>query len=148
MFGLLYFLINEANFRNQLAANDFYDKTVTTNQNYDNARRAGRRQVVDYANAALENRFMTDQMNSLYPNYFVDPAALKTYYTPGRKITPQQRGNDMMAYLESTGIPFDFTDPAVQAALLKGIMGDVNVDERGNIAAAQAGMGKRRSKTA
>ena len=141
-------LINEANFRNQLAANDFYDKTVTTNQNYDNARRAGRRQVVDYANAALENRFMTDQMNSLYPNYFVDPAALKTYYTPGRKITPQQRGNDMMAYLESTGIPFDFTDPAVQAALLKGIMGDVNVDERGNIAAAQAGMGKRRSKTA
>jgi hypothetical protein len=52
-----------------------------------------------------------------------------------------------MTYLESTGIPFDFTDPAVQAALLKGIMGDVNIDERGNIAAAQAGMGKRRSKT-
>lgn len=141
-------LINEANFRNQLAANDFYDKTVTTNQQYDNARRAGRRQVVDYANAALDNRFMTDQMNSLYPNFFVDPAYLKTYYTPGRQITPAQRGNDMMAYLESTGIPFDFTDPSVQAALLKGIMGDVNVDERGNIAAAQAGMSKRRNKTA
>ena len=140
-------LINEANFRNQLATNDFYDKTITTNQQYDNARRAGRRQVVDYANAALENRFMTDQMNSLYPNYFVDPAYLKTYYTPGRQITPAQRGNDMMAYLESTGIPFDFTDPSVQAALLKGIMGDVNVDERGNIAAAQAGMSKRRSRT-
>jgi hypothetical protein len=140
-------LINEANFRNQLAANDFYDKTVATNQNYDNARRAGRRQAVDYVNAALENRFMTEQMNSLYPNYYVEPSRLKTYYTPGRQITPTQRGNDMMAYLESTGIPFDFTDPAVQAALLKGIMGDVNVDERGNIAAAQAGMGKRRSKT-
>lgn len=140
-------LMNEVNFKNQLAANDFYDKTVVTNQQYDNARRAGRRQAVDYVNTALENRFMTDQMNSLYPNYFVDPAYLKTYYTPGRQITPQQRGNDMMTYLESTGIPFDFTDPAVQAALLKGIMGDVNVDERGNIAAAQAGMSKRRSKT-
>ena len=52
-----------------------------------------------------------------------------------------------MTYLESTGIPFDFKDPAVQAALLKGIMGDVNVDERGNIGAAQAGMSRRRGKT-
>jgi len=140
-------LMNDGNFRNQLAANDFYDKTVTANQQFDNSKRQGRRQVVDYANAALDNRFMTDQMNSLYPNYFVDPAMLKTFYNPNRQITPQQRGQDMMTYLESTGIPFDFSDPAVQAALLKGIMGDVNVDERGSIAAAQAGMGKRRSKT-
>lgn len=137
-------LINEANFRNQLAANDFYDKTVTTNQQYDNARRAGRREAVDYVNTALENRFITDQMNSLYPNFFVDPAALKTYYTPGRQITPQQKGNDLKNYLNSTGIKFDFTDPAVQAALLRGIMGDVNVDERGNIAAAQTAMSNRR----
>jgi hypothetical protein len=140
-------LINETNFRNALAANDFYDKSVVANQQYDNARRQGRRQSVDYINAALENRFMTDQMNSLYPNYFVDPAMLKTFYNPNRQITPQQRGQDMMTYLESTGIPFDFTDPAVQAALLKGIMGDVNVDERGNIAAAQAASsGRRRGK--
>lgn len=140
-------LMNDGNFRNQLAANDFYDKTVIANQQFDNSKRQGRRQVVDYTNAALENRFMTDQMNSLYPNYFVDPAMLQTFYNPNRQITPQQRGQDMMTYLESTGIPFDFSDPAVQAALLKGIMGDVNVDERGSIAAAQAGMGKRRSKT-
>ena len=140
-------LMNEVNFRNQLAANDFYDKSVTANQQFDNSKRQGRRQVVDYTNAALENRFMTDQMNSLYPNYFVDPAMLQTFYNPNRQITPQQRGQDMMTYLESTGIPFDFSDTAVQAALLKGIMGDVNVDERGSIAAAQAGMGKRRSKT-
>ena len=74
-------LINEANFRNALAANDFYDKSVIANQQYDNARRQARRENVDYINAALENRFMTDQLNSLYPNYFVDPAYLKTYYT-------------------------------------------------------------------
>jgi hypothetical protein len=140
-------LMNEVNFKNALAANDFYDKTVVANQQYDNARRQARRQNVDYINAALENRFMTDQMNSLYPNFYVEPSRLKTYYTPGRQITPQQRGNDMMSYLESTGIPFDFTDPAVQAALLKGIMGDVNVDERGNIAGAQAASsGRRRGK--
>jgi len=140
-------LINEANFRNQLAANDFYDKSVVANQQYDNARRQGRRQAVDYINAGLENRFMTEQMNSLYPNFYVEPSRLKTYYTPGRQITPQQKGQDIKTYLESTGIPFDFADPAVQAALLKGIMGDVNVDERGNIAAAQAVMNaKRRGK--
>jgi hypothetical protein len=140
-------LINEANFRNQLAANDFYDKTVVANQQYDNARRQGRRQSVDYINAALDNRFITEQMNSLYPNFYVEPSRLKTYYTPGRQITPQQKGQDIKTYLESTGIPFDFADPAVQAALLKGIMGDVNVDERGNIAAAQAAMNaKRRGK--
>lgn len=140
-------LMNEANFKNALAANDFYDKSVVANQQYDNARRQGRRQSVDYTNAALENRFMTEQMNSLYPNYYVEPSRLKTYYTPGRQITPQQRGNDMMSYLKATNIPFDFTDPAVQAALLKGIMGDVNVDDRGNIAAAQAATSaKRRGK--
>jgi hypothetical protein len=140
-------LINEANFRNQLAANDFYDKTVVANQQYDNARRQGRRQSVDYINAALDNRFITEQMNSLYPNFYVEPSRLKTYYIPGRQITPQQKGQDIKTYLESTGIPFDFADPAVQAALLKGIMGDVNVDERGNIAAAQAAMNaKRRGK--
>jgi hypothetical protein len=140
-------LMNETNFRNQLAANDFYDKSVTANQQFDNSKRQGKRQVVDYTNAALENRFITDQMNSLYPNYFVDPAMLKTYYNPTQQLTAKQRGQDMMTYLESTGIPFDFTDSAVQAALLKGIMGDVNLDERGNIGAAQAGMGRKRSKT-
>ena len=140
-------LMNEINFRNQLAANDFYDKGVTANQQFDNSKRLGRRQVVDYTNAALDNRFITDQMNSLYPNYFVDPAMLKTYYNQTQQLPAKQRGQDMMTYLEATGIPFDFKDPAVQAALLKGIMGDVNVDERGNIGAAQAGMGRRRSKT-
>jgi hypothetical protein len=135
-------LINEANFRNQLAANDFYDKTVTTNQNYDNARRAGRREAVDYVNAALENRFMTDQMNSLYPNYFVDPAALKTYYNPGRKITPGQKAKDLKQYFLDMGI--DTTNPTVQAAMVRGIMGDVDVDERGNILAAQSAMSNRK----
>lgn len=140
-------LMNEINFRNQLAANDFYDKGVTANQQFDNSKRLGRRQVVDYTNAALDNRFITDQTNSLYPNYFVDPAMLKTYYNQTQQLPAKQRGQDMMTYLEATGIPFDFKDPAVQAALLKGIMGDVNLDERGNIGAAQAGMSRRRSKT-
>lgn len=135
-------LINEANFRNQLAANDFYDKTVTTNQQYDNARRAGRREAVDYVNAALENRFITDQMNSLYPNFFVDPAALKTYYTPGRKITASQKAKDLKQYFLDMGI--DTTNPTVQAAMVRGIMGDVDVDERGNILAAQSAMSNRR----
>jgi hypothetical protein len=140
-------LINEANFRNAFLADDFYNKTITTRQQTDNARRAGRRQVVDYFNAGLDNRFLTDQMNSLYPNYFVEPSRLKTYYTPNRQITAKQKGQDMMDYLESTGIPFDYTNPAVQAALLKGIMGDVNVDERGDIYAAQAELAKKRGKT-
>lgn len=140
-------LMNDGNFRNQLAANDFYDKTVTANQQFDNARRQGRREVVDYTNAALDNRFITDQMNSLYPNYFVDPAMLKTYYNQTQQLPAKQQGQDMMTYLKATNIPFDFTDPAVQAALLKGIMGDVNVDERGNIGAAQARMSRRRGKT-
>ena len=135
---------NEANFRNALMANDFYDKTVIANQQFDNSKRPARREVVDYVNAALENRFITDQMNSLYPNFFVDPAALKTYYNRTQQLPAKQRGQDMMTYLEATGIPFDFTDPAVQAALLKGIMGDVNVDERGNILGAQSAMSNRR----
>ena len=137
-------LINEANFRNALFANDFYDKSVIANQQYDNARRQARRENVDYINAALENRFITDQMNSLYPNYFVEPSRLKTYYTPGRQITPEQKGKDLKDFLKSTGIPFDYTNPQVQAQLLKSIMGDVSTDERGNILAAQSAMSQRR----
>ena len=135
-------LMNEANFRNQLAANDFYDKTVATNQQYDNARRAGRREAVDYVNAALENRFITDQMNSLYPNFFVDPAALKTYYTPAQKLLPGQKGKDLAKYLTEMGI--DIKNPTVQAAMVKSIFGDIDVDERGNILAAQSAMSNRR----
>jgi hypothetical protein len=135
-------LMNEANFRNQLAANDFYDKSVVANQQYDNARRQGRRQSVDYINAALENRFITDQMNSLYPNYFVDPAYLKTYYTPNKQITAKQKAADLKTYLEEAGI--DTKNPTVQAAMVRGILGDIDVDERGNIVAAQSAMSQRR----
>jgi hypothetical protein len=137
-------LMNEAYLKNAMMSNDFYDKTNITNQQYDNSMRAARRQLVDYNNAALTNRFMTDQMNSLYPNFYVNPSALQTYYNPGQQITPKQKGNDMMAYLNSTGIPFDFTNPNVQTALLKGMMGDVNTDERGNIVAASAAANNRR----
>lgn len=137
-------LMNEAYLKNAMMSNDFYDKTNITNQQYDNSMRQGRRELVDYTNAALTNRFMTDQMNSLYPNFYVNPSALQTYYNPGQQITPKQKGNDMMAYLNSTGIPFDFTNPNVQTALLKGMMGDVNTDERGNIVAASAAANNRR----
>ena len=83
-------------------------------------------------------------MNSLYPNYFVEPSRLKTYYTPGRQITPEQKGKDLKDFLKSTGIPFDYTNPQIQAQLLKSIMGDVSTDERGNILAAQSAMSQRR----
>jgi hypothetical protein len=133
---------NEANFRNALMANDFYDKTVIANQQFDNSKRAGRREAVDYVNAALENRFITDQMNSLYPNFFVDPAALKTYYKPAQKLPPGQKGKDLAKYLTEMGI--DIKNPTVQAAMVKSIFGDIDVDERGNILAAQSAMSNRR----
>ena len=129
-------MTNEINFRNQLAANDFYDKSVTANQQFDNSKRPARRQVVDYTNAALDNRFITDQMNSLYPNYFVDPAMLKTYYNKTQELTPKQKGQDLATYLKNAGI--DITNPTVQAAMAKSLLGDVDVDERGNIMAATA----------
>lgn len=135
-------LMNEVNFRNQLAANDFYDKSVTANQQFDNSKRPARRQVVDYTNAALDNRFITDQMNSLYPNYFVDPAMLKTYYNKTQELTPKQKGQDLATYLKNAGI--DITNPTVQAVMAKSILGDVDVDERGNIMAATAATNNRR----
>ena len=135
-------MTNEIDFRNQLAANDFYDKTVIANQQFDNSKRLGRRQVVDYTNAALDNRFITDQMNSLYPNYFVDPAMLKTYYNQTQQLPAKQKGQDLATYLKSAGI--DITNPTVQAAMAKSLLGDVDVDERGNIMAATAATNNRR----
>ena len=138
-------LMNEAYLKNAMLSNDFYDKTNITNQQYDNSMRAARRQLVDYNNAALTNRFMTDQMNSLYPNFYVNPTSLKTYYNEGKKITADQKARDLASYLKAAGI--DTNLPGVQAAMVKGILGDVNVDERGDIANyTTAANNRRRSK--
>jgi hypothetical protein len=38
----------------------------------------------------------------------------------------------------------DTTNPTVQAAMVRGIMGDIDIDERGNILGAQSAMSNRR----
>ena len=89
----------------------------------------------------------SNSLTGFSPLINLEPSALKTYYNQAQQLTPKQKANNMMSYLESTGIPFDFSDRGVQAALLKGIMGDVTTDERGNIVDATKAAVNNRKKT-
>ena len=65
---------NQENMLNQQMANRVFDKNVIANQQFDNAKRAGRTGLRTAYNTALTNRAKTDAMNQMYPNYQVDPS--------------------------------------------------------------------------
>ena len=75
-------LINEANFKNQLMADDFYTKTAIANQQYDNAKRQGTEQVYDAMKGTLDNIMYTNLLNQMYPQYYINPSALNVQYDP------------------------------------------------------------------
>jgi hypothetical protein len=65
---------NQENMLNQQMTNRVFDKNVIANQQFDNAKRAGRAGLRTAYNTALTNRAKTDAMNQMYPNYQVDPS--------------------------------------------------------------------------
>lgn len=66
-------LINDFNMKSALAKSNYYDKTVIANQQYDNAKRAANARMMEQATNAITNKATTQVLNSLYPEYAVDP---------------------------------------------------------------------------
>ena len=52
---------------------DYYDKTVIANQAYDNAKRAMDENIVNTVNNAITNAAYTSNLNTLYPQFNIDP---------------------------------------------------------------------------
>ena len=77
---------NQENMLNQQMANRVYDKNVVANQQFDNAKRQAAANTRQQYNAAVTNRWKTDAMNQMYPNYQVGPGSGgRVDYTPTEK---------------------------------------------------------------
>jgi len=134
-------LANEANFKNALAADDFYTKTAIANQQYDNARRQGREAVQQNIVGAMDNYFNTKLMNELYPQYYISPSSLSVQYDPqaALKLRPKTQTGNLDARLESmfpgySNLEEQDKNP-LRIAMLKAFTGDTS-DSKDAFAAA------------
>jgi hypothetical protein len=134
-------IANEANFKNALAADDFYTKTAIANQQYDNARRQGREAVQQNIVGAMDNYFNTKLMNELYPQYYISPSSLSVQYDPqaALKLKPKTQTGNLDARLESmfpgySNLEEQDKNP-LRIAMLKAFTGDTS-DSKDAFAAA------------
>ena len=77
---------NQESMLNQQMANRVYDKNTIANQQFDNAKLAGRQNLRNAYNTGVTNKWKTDALNQMYPNYQTDPGVGgKVTYTPTDK---------------------------------------------------------------
>lgn len=81
---------NQENMANQAMATRLYDKNIIANQQFQNAKRQGRANMRQAYNTAVTNKWKTDALNQLYPNY-------QTLAGPGGKViyTPTEKKLDL-----------------------------------------------------
>jgi hypothetical protein len=93
---------NQEQMLNQAAASKLYDQNTIANQQYDNARLAMRNNLRNYYTNAITNRWKTDALNQMFPQYAVSPAVGgQMYFTEGKAagFKPQEMntGSDYWA---------------------------------------------------
>lgn len=91
---------NQENMLNQQMANRVFDKNVIANQQFQNAKTAGRANLRQGYSAALTNKAKTDALNQMYPNYQVDPSTggMVNYTPTDKKLTPGEKEQDMLSF--------------------------------------------------
>lgn len=113
---------NQEQAMNQQMANRVFDKNVIAQQQFDNAKRQAAGNMRQAYNTGLTNKWKTDALNQMYPNYQVDPlSGGRVQYTPTPKtVTPNKPGQDDIEYireLEKSGIKQSTIDALVKARL-------------------------------
>lgn len=111
---------NQEQAMNQQMANRVFDKNVIAQQQFDNAKRQAAGNMRQAYNTALTNKWKTDALNQMYPNYQVDPlSGGRVQYTPTPKtVTPNKPGQDDIEYireLEKAGLSKTTIDALVKA---------------------------------
>lgn len=88
-------VLNQSAQRSANNATNLYDKTVIANQNFDNARAMARGNVRQSIIDAITNRGKTQALNSMFPQYKVDPSTGGIVsFTKGKGLKPS---NDQTA---------------------------------------------------
>jgi hypothetical protein len=106
-------------------ATRLYDKGVIANQQYDNAKAAGRQKMRDAFNQAWTNRGKTQALNSVNKQYKVDPITGFVEHTgvPGELNGNQQRADFDKIFEETSRNPLYKGDPKLILAAVKLKMG-------------------------
>jgi hypothetical protein len=86
---------NQESMLNQQMANRVYDKNTIANQQFDNAKLQGRQNLRNSYNTAVTNKWKTDALNQMYPNYQTEagPGGRVTYTPTDKKLDPSKRKN-------------------------------------------------------
>lgn len=101
-------IMNRANEANAANATSLYDKTTMANQNFDNAKNMARQELRSSYIDAITNRANAQVMNTLYPNYQIDPSTggMMNFYK-GSKFdprNPQDRFDQQSAFFDKVKI--------------------------------------------
>lgn len=85
---------NQESMLKQATSQRLYDQNTVANQQFDNAKLAMRNNLRNNYTNAITNRWQTDALNQMYPDYAVDPSVGgQMHHTPNyRKPTPTSGG--------------------------------------------------------
>jgi hypothetical protein len=103
---------NQESMLNQQMANRVFDKNTIANQQFDNAKLAGRQNLRNSYNTSVTNKWKTDALNQMYPNYQTRPGVGgRVIYTPTDKKLDTTKRKDAydaaVAHCEGQGYKGD-----------------------------------------
>jgi len=112
-------ILNQFGMANAQLSQDLYDKTTIANQQYDNAKREAATALREAFKTGLTNRAKAQALNTLYPNYQVDPTTggFVTFTPdPNKKLKPSSgyTNPNFQAYLDAVNSNPD-VDPSTIA---------------------------------
>ena len=87
-------IANQESMLKQANAQRLYDQNTVANQQFDNAKLAMRNNLRNYYTNAITNRWQTDALNQMYPNYKVSPGVGgRMQFNPTEKTTNPNAGS-------------------------------------------------------
>jgi len=95
---------NQESMLNQQMANRVYDKNTIANQQFDNAKLAGRQNLRNAYNTGVTNKWKTDALNQMYPNYQTRPGVGgRIEYTPTDKTVDTTKRKEAFELAKEQG---------------------------------------------
>lgn len=99
---------NKAQMYNQGVSKQLYDANTIMNQQYDNSKRALRNNLLNQYTSGITNRWKTDALNQIYPQFQVDPSVGGRMHYSGKSKAFRPEASKSLAdlyeeYYDATG---------------------------------------------
>ena len=110
---------NQSNMLNQATNQRLYDQNTVANQQFDNAKLAMRNNVRNYYTQGITNKWKTDALNQMYPNYAVNaPSGGRMDFRPTDKTVTGQGSNNTSSWQKAYDA-CKANNPGMSEALLR-----------------------------